>query len=253
MNKAAILSVLVAMAAGCAVAPDDGAASDGESLSTVAWGVDTNGTTLDLAYAKSQGIGFVGRYISFDGTHPALTWQEAQTYHQAGMPLVAIWEIGQTRTFQEVSLASAHALGAADASSARTALAQAGGAGKPIYFTVDYDVTPNVWGTTLKDAKTGNTITIGELISAYFGGVDSVIGKKRAGAYGTYTVLHHLFDQGRIKYGWQQTFRHHKSDPRDARAQLRQYNIDTDTTGWGVSGPGALDYDRAVHAKFGQW
>ena len=105
----------------------------------------------------------------------------------------------------------------------------------------------------MKDTKTGKQIHIGDLVAAYFEGIDSVIGSGRAGAYGTYTVVHELFDLGRIKYGWQQTFGGHGSDPRDSRAQLRQYDIYPDQTGWGVSGAGALDLDRAVHAKYGQW
>lgn len=251
MRKAATIGVLLLAATGCTGASDEGTASD--ELATVALGVDTNGTTLDLAHAKSHGIGFVGRYISFDGTHPALTAQEAQTYHQAGMPLVAIWEVDQKRAFEQLSLGGQHQLGAADANAAKTALLQAGGAGRPIYFTVDFDVTPKVWGTTLMDTKTGKQITIGDLVCAYFEGIKSVIGSKRAGAYGTYTVLHALFDQGLITYGWQQTFGGHANDPREKRAQLRQYDIYPDQTGWGVSGAGALDLDRAVHKNFGQW
>ena len=88
MKTAMIVSVLGALVMGCSASDVD---TSDEELSTVALGVDTNGTTLDIAYAKSQGIGFVGRYISFDGTHPALTAQEAQTFHDGGMPLVLIW------------------------------------------------------------------------------------------------------------------------------------------------------------------
>jgi len=252
MTKATVLSVLLVVVTGCAGASDD-ATSGEEDLSTVALGVDTNGATLDLAYAKSRGIGFVGRYVSFDGTHPALTPEESQTYHDAGMPLVAIWEVGQTRAFEQTSLASAQKLGASDADAARTTLAAAGGAGKAIYFTVDFDVTDAVWQKTLKDTKTGKQIAIGDLVSAYFKGVDSVIGVPRAGAYGTYTVLHHLFDEGLIHFGWQQTFGNHQNDPREKRAQIRQYDIMPDQTGWGVGGAGALDLDRAVHAQYGQF
>lgn len=251
MKTTMIVSVLAAaMVMGCS---GGDAASDDEELSTVALGVDTNGTTLDIAYAKSQGIGFVGRYISFDGTHPALTAEEAQTFHDGGMPLVLIWEVDQTRAFAEHSLAGQHTLGAGDGAAAKSALQQCGAYGQVVYFTVDFDVTDAMWKTTLKDSKTGDTITIGDLIVAYFEGVDSILGAARTGAYGTYTVLHELFARGRIAYGWQQTFNKHATDPREKRAQLRQYAFGYDTAGWGVSGAGALDYDRAVHAKYGQW
>jgi hypothetical protein len=250
MNKAMIVSMLVAFATGCSASDT---ASAEEDLSTVALGIDTNGTTLDIGYAQSQSIGFVGRYISFDGAHPALTAVEAQRFHDAGMPLVLIWEVDQQRAFQEQSIAGQHANGAQDANDAKTALQAAGAAGQVVYFTVDFDVTDALWSSTFEDSKTGNTITVGDLIVSYFKGIDSVIGAARTGAYGTYTVLHELFDQGRIKYGWQQTFGNHAKDPRDKRAQLRQYAFPTDQSGWGVSGAGALDLDRAVHAKYGQW
>jgi len=250
MNKSMIVSMVAALSMGCSASDVD---TSEEALSTVALGVDSNGTTLDIAYAKSQGIGFVGRYISFDGTHPALTAAEAQTFHSAGMPLVLVWEVDQTRAFAEHSIAGQHANGATDGALAKTAMQQIGAFGQVAYFTVDFDVTDAMWSSTLKDSKSGKPITVGDLIVAYFTGIDSVLGAARTGAYGTYTVLHELFDQGRIAYGWQQTFNKHASDPRDKRAQLRQYAFGYDTTGWGVSGAGALDYDRAVHAKYGQW
>jgi len=250
MNKAMIVAMLAALVIGCS-ASETG--TDDEELSTVALGVDTNGTTLDIAFAKSQGIGFVGRYVSFDGTHPALTAEEAQRFHDGGMPLVLIWEVDQKRAFEEHSLQGQHALGSSDGAAAKTALQQIGAYGQAVYFTIDFDVTDAMWKTTLKDSKTGNTISVGDLIVAYFKGINSILGVARTGAYGTYTVLHELFDQGRITYGWQQTFNKHAGDPRDKRAQLRQYAFGYDTTGWGVAGAGALDYDRAVHAKYGQW
>lgn len=247
-----MVSVLLLAATGCAAASDD-VGSEDEDLTTVAAGVDTNGTTLDIAHAQSLGIGFVGRYISFDGVHPALTLQEAQGYQTAGMPLVAIWEIDQKRAFSQPSIAGQRALGASDGQAADTALTAAGGAGNPIYFTIDFDVDEHVWRTALKDVQTGNEIEIGDLVLAYFQGIDNAIGSGRAGAYGTYTVLHALFDATHISFGWQQTFLKHKNDPREGRAQIRQYNITADQTGWGVSGAGALDLDRAVHGNFGQW
>ena len=256
MTKGTIVSVVAVLAMGCAM---DQTASSHEELTTAgkqktaALGVDTNGTTLDIGFAQSQGIGFVGRYISFDGTHPALTAAEAQTYHDAKMPLVLIWEIDQQRAFQELSLSGQESLGGVDGAAAQTALQQVGAYGQVVYFTVDFDVDDPMWAQTLKDSKTGNVITIGDLIVSYFKGVSSVIGAERTGAYGTYTVLHGLFDVGRIAFGWQQTFNNHANDLREKRAQLRQYAFGYDTTGWNVGGAGALDYDRAVHAKFGQW
>jgi len=257
MTKATVVSMLAALAMGCSTNVTTASSSEelttAGKLKTAALGVDTNNATLDIGFAQSQGIGFVGRYISFDGTHPALTAEEAQRFHDAKMPLILIWEIDQKRAFQEGSMSGQEGLGAQDGAAAQAALQQVGAYGQVIYFTVDYDVTDTVWNTTLTDSKTGNTITIGDLVAAYFKGVNSVIGAARTGAYATYVVLHQLFDAGRIAFGWQQTFNKHANDPREKRAQLRQYAFANDTTGWNVGGAGALDYDRAVHAKFGQW
>lgn len=256
MRTATIVSMLALLAMGCSAgetASTHEALTTAGKLKTAALGVDTNGTTLDIGFAQSQGIGFVGRYVSFDGTHPALTATEAQGFHDAKMPLVLIWEIDQQRAFQEHSVSGQQGLGAQDGGDAQTALQQVGAYGQVVYFTVDFNVTDQMWSTTLTDSKTGDTITIGDLIAAYFQGINSVLGAARTGAYATYTVLHELFGLGRIAFGWQQTFNNHANDPREKRAQLRQYEFAPDTTGWNVSGAGALDYDRAVHAKFGQW
>lgn len=256
----ATVAVLAAStgAIGCAGAGDgepENAESTGEeadALATVALGCDSNGSTLDIAFARSRGVGFVARYLSFDGAHPALTHDEADRFRAVGMPLVAIWEVGQRRAVEGGSLAAEHAAGVADARQASAQLAAVGGAGKPIYFTVDFDVTPELWSSKTKDAKTGKVIERGQLILAYFGGIDSVIGVHRTGAYGTYTTMKGLFAGGKIAYGWQQTFGNRK-DHIDARAQLRQYDIYPDQARWRVGGAGALDLDRAVKHDFGQW
>lgn len=265
MNRCASLFSMIAIiaasslaATGCYGGADDvpenaeSTGADSEPLATVALGCDSNGSTLDIAFARTRGVGFVARYLSFDGAHPALTHEEADRFRAAGMPLVAIWEVGQRRAVEAGSLSAEYAAGVADAKQASAQLAAVGGAGKPIYFTVDFDVTPQFWDGKTKDAKTGKVIERGQLILAYFNGINSVIGVHRTGAYGTYTTVKGLFDGNKIGYGWQQTFGNRK-DHVDARAQLRQYDIYPDTTGWGVAGAGALDLDRAVKHDFGQW
>jgi hypothetical protein len=221
-------------------ASDDDAADTSEELGAVLAGADTNGSTMDLAAARARGASFVGRYLSFDGAHPALSAAEVARFRAGGMPLFAIWETGQKRTIELGSEKAEHAAGVMDATYAKQALVQVGAAGKPVYFTVDFDVTPAIW--TQK----------GHLVLAYFEGVNSVIGVARTGAYGTYATIKGLFDAGKIRYGWQQTFGG-RGAKTDKRAQLRQFDIYPDPTGWGVSGAGALDLDRAVAADFGQF
>ena len=137
-------------------------------------------------------------------------------------------------------MAASHANGVADAKAAKAKMAEVGGGNKPVYFTVDFDLSPAEW-----DKK-------GPLVLAYFNGVNSIMGVKRTGAYGTYVSIKELFDHGKIAYGWQMTFGK-KGKQIDPRAQLRQHDIYPSQEGWGVSGAGALDLDRAVHADFGQW
>ena len=257
MNRCATLfsfAVMSMIALGCAapVGDDEATEASEEELATVALGVDTNGSTLDLSVAKSRNIGFVCRYVSFDGAHPALTKEEIARYRAANMPLVAIWETGQERAVETGSLGGQRALGAQDAKKAHDAMASFGVGNQPVYFTVDFNVTPTYWAQKTKDKKTGKVIERGDLIMAYFEGINAVMGPRRTGAYGTYTVMQKLFDANKIQYGWQQTFAS-RGDKIDKRAQLRQYDIYPSQTGWGVAGAGALDLDRAVKKDFGQW
>jgi hypothetical protein len=249
------LSLFTATA--CSGAPEDGdmeeaTGDDAAEVSTVALGVDTNGSTLDIDFARARGFKFVARYLSFDGAHPALTKEEAARFKAARVPLVSIWETGQERAVQTGSVHAQYLAGMADAKEAHARAVQVGAGSKPIYFTVDFNVTPQYWTSKVKDTGTGKQIERRELILSYFQGINSVIGANRTGAYGTYTTIKELFNAKRITFGWQQTFAS-RGDHVDPRAQLRQYNIYPDQTGWGVGGAGALDYDRAVNQNYGQW
>jgi hypothetical protein len=251
-----LLGLSMIAATACSGAPEDGdmEATDDDSaeVSTVALGVDTNGSTLDLDVARARGFQFVARYLSFDGEHPALTLEEARRFKAAKVPLVSIWETGQERAVQTGSVRGQYNLGAADARAAHARSLKVGAGNKPIYFTVDFNVTPQYWSQKTKDTGTGKAIERSQLILAYFSGINSVIGANRTGAYGTYTTIKELFNDKKIAFGWQQTFAS-RGDKIDARAQLRQYDIYPDQAGWGVGGAGALDYDRAVKQNYGQW
>lgn len=250
---------LLTLVAGCSAPADDAGADgedtsgDSEELSTVALGVDTNNSTIDTNHLHGAGFSFVGRYLSFDGSHPILTPEEAGRLHGATVPIVSIWEVTKYRVVEGGAVATEHAYGVADAQKAKAVMdAASGGADKPIYFTVDFDVTDAYWTSAIKDRKTGQRVQRSQLILAYFEGVKSVLGQHRTGVYGTYTTLKNLFDQHLVAYGWQQTFGDRGAKV-DHRAQLRQYDITPDTTGWNVSGAGALDYDRAVKVDYGAW
>jgi hypothetical protein len=225
----------------------------GQALTRISrFGIDTNDSTLDTEFAKAAGCTFVGRYLSFDGEHPPLSREEADRIRGAGLDLFAIWELTKYRAVELESIEDEFKAGADDAIQARNVAKLCGGAHKPIYFTVDFPVTPEHWRSWIVDKKTGKHVQRKSLILAYFDGILSKLPLERVGAYGPYIVIKKLFDQKKITYGWQWTFSEEitRIDP---RAQLHQFDIYPAQDGWGVSGAGALDYDRAVWPDFGQW
>jgi hypothetical protein len=225
----------------------------GRALTRISrFGIDTNDSTLDTNFAKAAGCTFVGRYLSFDGEHPPLSREEADRIRGAGLDLFAIWELTKYRAVELESIEDEFNAGADDAIQARNVAKLCGGAHKPIYFTVDFPVTPEHWRSWIVDKKTNKHVQRRSLILAYFDGILSELPVERVGAYGPYIVIKKLFDQKKITYGWQWTFSDEitRIDP---RAQLHQFDIYPAQEGWGVSGAGALDYDRAVWPDFGQW
>lgn len=268
------------------------------------FGVDTNAFTLHalhIDYAKHRHCTFVCRYLTAfpdtgtsDGVHPGLTHEEAHWLGGHGMDLVAIWEMGASgddqasRAVVANSLHDQKYLGLCDGRDAAKQMREVGGHGKPIYFTIDFKVTQRIWNEKFRtDTMTGKQISRGELIVAYFEGINKALGRDshdghRTGVYGRYTAVKELFDLELVRYGWQMTF-NHKPHP---RAQLYQYTVYPDITRWGpdptkmplgsdaqnaaakaalaayeaglqkhwgVSGAGGLDFDRAVKEDFGQW
>ncbi|NUP06050.1 MAG: DUF4150 domain-containing protein [Polyangiaceae bacterium] len=225
----------------------------GQALTRISrFGIDTNDSTLDTNFAKAQGCTFVGRYLSFDGEHPPLSREEADRLRGAGLDLFAIWELTKYRAVELESIEDERKAGVDDATQARNVMKLCGGEKKPIYFTVDFPVTPEHWRSWIVDKKTGKHVQRKSLILAYFEGILDVLPVERVGAYGPYIVIKKLFDQNMITYGWQWTFTEDIVRI-DHRAQLQQYDIYPGQEGWGVSGAGALDYDRAVWPDFGQW
>lgn len=103
-------------------------------------------------------------------------------------------------------------------------------AGRPIYFAVDEDTT------------------VGPNITAYFQGVNHVLGVARSGAYGDYKVIDALFNAHLIAWGWQTyAWSGGQWDTRHPGTVLEQYSNDHTISGHGV------DYDRSTATDFGQW
>jgi hypothetical protein len=214
--------VWLALASSCAPPGDNGLTVSEES--THRKGIDYAWGRPRPSTLRADGYTFAARYLSYDTTGKNLTRGEADALRAAGVDVVANWEWGATdalRGFDE------------GASEAREAERQANDcgipAGRPIYFSVDFDATPGDQAA----------------INSYFDGVASVLGRERTGAYGGYWVISRLFDAHKIQYGWQ-TYAWSGGNW-DSRAQMQQYN-----NGIVVDGVGS-DQDRSVAADFGQW
>jgi len=173
---------------------------------------------------KNAGYTFVARYLSYDTSGKNLTAGEAQQLFGAGVDVVANWEWGASDALD------GYQTGVAQAQKALQLAQQCGmPADRPIYFSVDFDASPDQQGA----------------IDSYFDGVASVLGVDRTGAYGGYYVIQRLFDHGKITWGWQ-TYAW-SGGQWDARAQLRQLEN-------GVTVVGAdSDIDEAETSDFGQW
>src|SRR5713226_5618813 len=161
-----------------------------------------------IADMKTAGVAFVCRYIGYFSGYKidevatpqgkVLTPGEAAALTSAGIALVSNWEWSANRAVQ------GRGAGEWDAGEADKIHGACGGPGsRPIYFSVDVNVP-------------------GQEVIAYFQGVASVIGLHRTGAYGSYAVLHELFNVGAITWGWQ-TYAW-SAGAWEPRAHIRQYH-----------------------------
>jgi MYXO-CTERM domain-containing protein len=221
------LAMMGALFLGCSAAPSiDGVTGSSSAALVTATGVDYSWARPSPSGLKSDGYTFAARYLSYDTTGKNLSATEAKDLWAAGVDVVANWEDSGTAAL------NGYSQGVSDAKSADAQANEDGiPAGRPIYFSVDFDATPAEEAT----------------ITAYFQGVASVIGLARTGAYGGYYVIKSLFDGGTIKWGWQ-TYAW-SGGQWDSRAQFRQ--VQNDITAAGDTG--CCDEDQAVDADFGQW
>lgn len=186
-------------------------------------GVDYAWSRPDPAGLYAAGKRFASRYLSYDRTGKNLTLAEAEQLAAAGIAVVANWE------WQTGDAKGGYDVGRKYAQEAvRQAAACGMPAGRPIYFSVDYDPTGAY-----------------AVVAAYFRGIATVLPVEQIGAYGGYGTIDHLLDLGLIRWAWQ-TYawsggRWHPG------AHVQQYH-----NGVLIAG-GDLDLNRAVVADFGQW
>ncbi len=216
---------VVFVACGAPSHGDEESVGSTDSALVTATGVDYSFARPSPAGLHADGYTFAARYLSHDPPKD-LTKGEADALWANKVDVVANWEATAGGAL------NGHAQGVADAQAAEAEAKAAGmPAGRPIYFSVDFDATPGQQAA----------------LNAYFDGVGSVIGVTRAGAYGGYYVIQRLFDAGKIKWGWQ-TYAW-SGGQWEPRAQLRQVQ-----NGITAAGDGACcDKDQAVAADFGQW
>jgi hypothetical protein len=184
------------------------------------FGIDWAWGTPNIPALAKAGVKFAARYLSHDTTKN-LTATQAHSLAAHGIDCVVVWETTANRA------TAGRSAGMADAQAASVLARRAGmPASKPIYFAVDFDATV-------------------AQVQAYFDGVETVLGKKRTGVYGGYRVVKGLLDAGLVTYAWQ-TYAW-SGGLWDPRAQIQQYS-----NGHNLGGV-SCDYDRSMHADFGQW
>jgi hypothetical protein len=221
--RSSLIAAVLPLMVGCGAAEsaDEGVDSRDDALNP-RYGVDYAWARPAPSHLKAEGYTFAARYLSYDTTGKNLSKTEANELKAAGIDVVANWEWGADDALDGYARGVEHA-------KAAEAQATAAGmpAGRPMYFSVDFDATPGQQAA----------------INAYMDGVASVIGRSRTGAYGGYYVIKRLFDAGKITWGWQ-TYAW-SGGQWDPRAQVRQVQN-------GIEG-GQLDKDEAVATDFGQW
>ena len=188
------------------------------------FGLDWAWGEMSVSALRGVGADFIGRYVSTPGNTKNVTAREAADMSRAGIDILLVFETTADRAL------AGRAAGSDDARSAKQ---QAAGVrmpqGRPIYFAVDFDATPQQQGP----------------INEYFRGVASVLGLDGTGAYAGYWVIKRLFDAGLIRWGWQTyAWSGGKWDP---RAHVQQFS-----NGHTVGGVDC-DYDHGLGQDFGQW
>jgi hypothetical protein len=220
---AVAVGALFSFVAGCSGGDPTGASGSDVGIR---YGVDYSFSRPSPSGLHADGYTFAARYLSWAPNSKNLSAAEAKDLIANGVDVVSNWESSGT------SCLSGYSQGVADATEAeKQAVADGMPAGRPIYFSVDFDAQAYQQTT----------------INAYFDGVAAVIGRNRTGAYGGYYLIQRLFNDGKITYGWQ-TYAWSYGNW-DSRAQVRQVQNDITAGGDG----NCCDKDVAVAADFGQW
>ncbi|MVU82941.1 DUF1906 domain-containing protein [Nocardia sp. ET3-3] len=176
---------------------------------------------------KAEGYDFIVGYLSPGGpTLPGklLTPAEADDLRAHGISIVSNWETTAVR------MLDGYGAGVTDARSALDQVLRCGGRpDRPIYFSADFDATPQQQTP----------------IDAYLDGAASVLGRANVGIYGGYWPLSRALDNGSATWAWQTVaWSGGNVDPRISIFQTgEQVTVDNVP----------CDVNQTDRADFGQW
>lgn len=183
------------------------------------YGLDYSFARPNLAVAKSQGYGFVCRYLSWLPNSKVISPGERDYILGQGLNLALNWEQDARDGLGGSSAGDAHGKEAV-----RQAINLGYPRGSTIYFSYDWDVTEGQQNIVNAHARAAGQ----HVLAAGY----------RMAAYGGYWVIKRLFDAGLIDDGWQAFA--WSGGLWDSRAALRQIRN-------GVTvGGGDCDIDQAV-------
>ncbi|MEV6767553.1 DUF1906 domain-containing protein [Nocardia sp. NPDC051030] len=191
------------------------------------FGLDYAAGRPDASAIRAAGFDFVVRYLSAGGPSlpgKLLTPAEADDLRAHDISIVSNWETTAARMLDGFG---------AGVTDARAALAQAlrcgGRADRPIYFSADFDATPQQQGA----------------INAYLDGAATVLGRANVGIYGGYWPISRALDAGVATWAWQTVaWSGGNLEPRRSILQTgRQVIVD------GVE----CDVNETDRIDFGQW
>lgn len=192
-------------------------------------GLDFAGGRPGAAVIAEAGYQFVVRYLSHGGPSlpgKMLLPEEAQDYRAHGVEIVSNFETYADR------MKEGRDAGVQDATAALAqVLACGGSAGRPIYFSADWDASE-------EDQPA---------IDEYLRGAGQVIGDGQVGIYGGYWPVKRALDNKTARWAWQaQAWSGGNLDP---RIHLLQRNSD------GYAGVGGVECDvnEARATDYGQW
>jgi hypothetical protein len=186
-------------------------------------GVDYSWGRPDVRELFQLGKRFACRYLSYRTDGKNLTKAEADQLIAAGLSIVSNWEDSRGDQLGGYKRGVIHATEAA-----RQHKACGGPAGRPIYFSTDFDASTSQLATCYD----------------YLRGAASVLGWDRVGVYGGYRTINYMRDRG-VKWLWQTLA--WSSGQWAAGAHLQQYRIEVELAG------AATDLDRAMKTDYGQW